>query len=236
MTLRWAGSALLSCVVLGLSALAQSPAQVQPTASAALTEPALVQIEVSPRMMTALYHRATCPWLRASHSQVRQFEIAEAKKRYYQPHCECITGKDGIPPCAHAAATAREVETAAPALPATTPAPLLEKPASVAAPTPRPAAPQPTPVVTRCQVPLKRTASACATHNRVIVLLAALTMPETKRDEHECLQQRTNELKEEHSELALDRTPLNKADHDQHTERLKKHAEDLRRHRLREDG
>ena len=89
MTIRSAGAALLSCVVLGLSVLAHSPAQVQPSASAPLTEPALVQIEVSPRMMTALYHRATCPWLRASDSQLRQFEIVEAKKRYYQPHCEC---------------------------------------------------------------------------------------------------------------------------------------------------
>jgi hypothetical protein len=47
---------------------------------------------------TALYHRANCAW--AKNATVRGFSEEEAKKRYFQPHCLCITGKEGMPPCA----------------------------------------------------------------------------------------------------------------------------------------
>ena len=46
---------------------------------------------------TALYHRAGCPWLRLGGNQ--PLSIEEAKKRYFQPHCQCISGKDSTPPC-----------------------------------------------------------------------------------------------------------------------------------------
>ena len=56
---------------------------------------------------------------------------------------------------------------------------------------------------------------------------------ETKRDEHHRLQKRTDELKQEHDDLALNRTPFNKVDHDEHSADLRKHSEDLRQHRKR---
>ena len=58
-------------------------------------------------------------------------------------------------------------------------------------------------------------------------------MTETKREEHEHLQERTDELKEEHAGLALDKTPYNQANHDQHKARLKALKDDLVRHKNR---
>lgn len=54
---------------------------------------------------------------------------------------------------------------------------------------------------------------------------------EDNRDEHRRLQKRTEELKQDHEGLSLDRTPFNQADHDQHTSELRKHADDLKKHR-----
>ena len=59
---------------------------------------------------------------------------------------------------------------------------------------------------------------------------------DTKRDEHHRLQKRTDELKQEHDDLALNRRPFNQADHDEHSAGLRKHAEDLKRHRKRLHG
>ena len=59
-------------------------------------------------------------------------------------------------------------------------------------------------------------------------------MAETKREEHERLQHRTDELKKEHADLALDRTPFDQADHDQHTKNLRQHQHDLARHKGRD--
>ena len=56
---------------------------------------------------------------------------------------------------------------------------------------------------------------------------------ETKRDEHQRLQKRTDQLKHEHEDLALDRTPFNQADHDEHTAELRQHSKDLKEHRER---
>jgi hypothetical protein len=56
---------------------------------------------------------------------------------------------------------------------------------------------------------------------------------DTRRGEHQRLQKRTDELKHEHDELALNRTPFNQADHDGHSAELRKHSEDLRKHRQR---
>jgi hypothetical protein len=60
-------------------------------------------------------------------------------------------------------------------------------------------------------------------------------MDESKRDEHRHLQERTDQLKEEHAGLGLDRTPFNQADHDLHQARLRKLKDDLARHKLRPD-
>jgi hypothetical protein len=46
---------------------------------------------------TALYHRSGCKWLLSGGTM--PFTMAEAEKRYFQPHCLCINGKEGIPPC-----------------------------------------------------------------------------------------------------------------------------------------
>ena len=54
-----------------------------------------------------------------------------------------------------------------------------------------------------------------------------------RREEHHRLQKRTDELKHEHDDLSLDRTPFNKADHDAHAAELRKHADDLKDHRER---
>ena len=56
---------------------------------------------------------------------------------------------------------------------------------------------------------------------------------ESRREEHERLQKRTEELKVEHEGLSRDRTPFNKADHDAHYANLRKHAGDLKDHRER---
>ena len=40
---------------------------------------------------------------------------------------------------------------------------------------------------------------------------------ETRQEEHQRLQKRTDELKHDHEDLSLDRTPFNQADHDEHT-------------------
>jgi hypothetical protein len=39
-------------------------------------------------------------------------------------------------------------------------------------------------------------------------------MAETRREEHDRLQHRTDELKREHADLALDVTPFDQAEHD----------------------
>lgn len=97
-------------------ALAATPAgeqqQVQPGAKT--TDPDMVYIVTGART-TGLYHRKDCPWVRdASSTQI--FILHEAKERYFQAHCLCITGKEGTPPCAAAALS----PTAAPVVSSTT--------------------------------------------------------------------------------------------------------------------
>ena len=58
-------------------------------------------------------------------------------------------------------------------------------------------------------------------------------MAETKRQEHERLQHRTDQLKKDHADLARDRTPFNQADHDRHTRNLRQHQRDLADHKAR---
>ena len=58
-------------------------------------------------------------------------------------------------------------------------------------------------------------------------------MTKTKREEHERLQKRTDELKEDHAALDRDRTPFNQDDHDEHTANLRKHQGDLAAHKGR---
>src|SRR5688572_4779233 len=50
---------------------------------------------------TALYHRQGCPALLTGGNSF--LTLSEAQKRHFQPHCACITGKDGAPPCDAAA-------------------------------------------------------------------------------------------------------------------------------------
>ncbi len=61
------------------------------------------------------------------------------------------------------------------------------------------------------------------------------TMGETKRDEHERLQKRTERLKQDHADLSRDKTPFSKADHDRHTEELRQHQDDLAKHKARSE-
>jgi hypothetical protein len=61
----------------------------------------------------------------------------------------------------------------------------------------------------------------------------ACSVPDSKRDEHARLRQRTAHLEKEHQALGLDRKPFNKADHDQHARNLATHKAALQRHRKR---
>jgi hypothetical protein len=68
---------------------------------------------------TALYHRLGCASLR-SVTQAR-LTLRDAKARFFQPHCLCITGRDVAPPCpAPLTAEAPLPATAAPAAPLST--------------------------------------------------------------------------------------------------------------------
>jgi hypothetical protein len=60
-------------------------------------------------------------------------------------------------------------------------------------------------------------------------------MTETKREEHDRLQERTDELKQEHADLALHKTPYNQADHDRHNDKLQRHRDDLAAHKRRDE-
>ena len=57
--------------------------------------------------------------------------------------------------------------------------------------------------------------------------------PESKRQEHKRLQERTDQLSQEHSDLGLDRKPFDQDEHDVHKADLKKHKDDLTTHRKR---
>lgn len=78
-------------VSVGSSAFVQ---QVQPKPAA--LEPDIVYLVTGVRT-TGLFHRKDCPWLKDAtlHPMVQ----SEAVKRYFQAHCLCITGKEGLPPC-----------------------------------------------------------------------------------------------------------------------------------------
>lgn len=69
-----------------------------------LSEPDQVVV-IQGAMATGLYHRTTCPWVvRALDSDARKFPLADAKQRYFHPHCLCITGREGRSPCGNEAA------------------------------------------------------------------------------------------------------------------------------------
>ena len=85
---------LIVLVSLIVSAIALAAQQVQPGSAA--TDAEFVYI-VTGAKATGLYHRKNCPWLRDAAMQV--FSTAEAKQRYFQPHCLCIAGKESSPPC-----------------------------------------------------------------------------------------------------------------------------------------
>ena len=61
------------------------------------------------------------------------------------------------------------------------------------------------------------------------------TPPESKAEEHERLQDHTDEPGQEHAALPRDVTPFNQADRDQHSANLRQHQEDLAAHNLRPD-
>jgi hypothetical protein len=115
-------------LILGLLCLigpagAQSQGQPPPVG----TGGAMVYI-VTGTKATGLYHTKDCPWLRDANMQI--FMLHEAKERYFQPHCLCIVGKEGTPPCDAPLPSA----SPAPAKAATPPPPVasavVEKPAA----------------------------------------------------------------------------------------------------------
>jgi hypothetical protein len=56
---------------------------------------------------------------------------------------------------------------------------------------------------------------------------------ETRKEEHDRLQHRTDELKEEHGDLALDRRPFDQGEHDAHNADLAEHKRNLAAHRVK---
>jgi hypothetical protein len=96
---------LVVAFVLGVSGFAQQPE------TGPLLAPSTVIIDVGPRT-TALYHRDTCPWLTGAARQV--FTLEEAKKRYFHPHCLCLTGKDGESASCSAAVESLERSSSSP--------------------------------------------------------------------------------------------------------------------------
>jgi micrococcal nuclease len=121
-----------------------SQRQVQP-AQAADPAPKSVIVDTGPKA-TGLYHRDTCAWLNGANRRV--FTLEEATKRYFQPHCLCLTGTDG-PASSCTVAVEAMPETPA-ALPAPAPA-NVAKPASAAPRTTTPAR-----TAGRCQAITKR--------------------------------------------------------------------------------
>lgn len=81
----------ISVFLLAITAAAQSQREA----------PATVHI-VTGANATALYHREGCAALRAG--PTARLTLAEAQKRFFQPHCLCIAGEEGAPPCEVAAA------------------------------------------------------------------------------------------------------------------------------------
>ena len=62
-----------------------------------LTDADTVIIETGAKTLSALYHRVGCASLRST-KQAR-LTLRDAKARFFQPHCLCITGRDVAPPC-----------------------------------------------------------------------------------------------------------------------------------------
>jgi hypothetical protein len=56
-------------------------------------------------------------------------------------------------------------------------------------------------------------------------------MTETKQQEHDRLLRRTEELREEHASLGLDKKPFDQAEHNEHNKHLAQHRSDLAEHR-----
>jgi hypothetical protein len=84
--MKWALRICLSVLLFAITTAAQQR----------LEAPSTVYI-VTGAQTTALYHRDGCDWLRSG--PLTPMALAEAQKRYFQPHCLCIAGKDGKPPC-----------------------------------------------------------------------------------------------------------------------------------------
>ncbi len=140
-----------ACMIVALSlSTVSGDQQMQPGAPAGavqLPDPTVVVVDTGPNA-TALYHRDSCSWLRAGTTTIR-FVPAEAKKRYFQPHCLCIAGHEGVPPC--------ETASSSSPVPTMSNAPAAALPAvTAAAPASKPAAPRAVPRSTRCQAMTKK--------------------------------------------------------------------------------
>ena len=103
--------------VLALLSVGWSSRQVQPgsATSLVLPEPTVVVVDTGPNA-TALFPRDSCSWLRNGSPSLRLVP-AEAKKRYFQPHCLCIAGQEGVPPCTPTAQSEVPAAASAPATP-----------------------------------------------------------------------------------------------------------------------
>lgn len=112
---RMSALCLFASVTVGAVCTLAGVQQVPPTSGRSRTE--MVYI-VTGSKATGLYHRKDCPWISDAPKQI--FMLYEAKERYFQPHCLCVTGKEGTPPCD---AGAPPVVVAPVTQTATTPAP-----------------------------------------------------------------------------------------------------------------
>lgn len=141
----------LALLLTSISALFPEQQQVQPGApTSPLPEPTHVIVDVGERT-TALYHRDQCEWVRGL-AATKRFTVIEAKKRYFQPHCQCITGRDTVPPCESGSQTA----TPQAVTPEPVPAPLTKTPAKVPGVNSTPPAGSARPVSVQCAATTKK--------------------------------------------------------------------------------
>ena len=120
-------------------------AQAPPGAVADLTSVSIV----TGANTTGLYHRDGCAWLKDA--PVQRFTVGDANARHFQPHCLCMTGKDGRPPCEAATTGGASAGAHAAAPVASTPAAPLS---AVSPATPAPA--RPAASTGRCQAITKK--------------------------------------------------------------------------------
>jgi hypothetical protein len=59
-------------------------------------KPQSVLVVTDPERASGLYHHVACP-LTGGGATLRSYTLAEAQRRHFQPHCQCLVGRDEPP-------------------------------------------------------------------------------------------------------------------------------------------